>query len=266
MRKLIVSTILIVLLLVEGLALDMAMATERGRPIRIGVLTPSWGSPPQVIGLRDGLLKLGYKENEDFVLGVRFTQGNLTALTKAADQLVQYGVDLIFTHRNDAAKAAQKATTQTPIVFTGVNDPIGLNLIQSFARPGGNITGVTDQDINLGPKRLELFREMLPRLRRVLYLYDVHDVFSVAAGKVYREAARHLGIVLVERSVRTEEEAQSMLAKIRQSKVDGILRPASSLFEYSRFHPGGCHSAEDSDDDEYCILGGERVPRRLRGR
>ena len=69
---------------------------ERTRPIRIGALTTSWGITPGIAGLRDGLIELGYRENVDFFLGVRFTRGDLTALPAAAREIVQYGVDLIF--------------------------------------------------------------------------------------------------------------------------------------------------------------------------
>ncbi len=106
------------------------------------------GAPPQAVGLRDGLLELGYRENEQFILGVRFTQGDLAALPAAARELIQYGVDIIFTSEASPAKAVQMATTRIPIVFSGVADPVGLGLIQSFARPGSNITGVTDCNLS----------------------------------------------------------------------------------------------------------------------
>ncbi|MFQ5801594.1 MAG: ABC transporter substrate-binding protein [Candidatus Methylomirabilales bacterium] len=219
--------VLFVLLVNGGLIAGTGAAEERSGPIRIGALTASWGPTPQVVGLRDGLVKLGYLENEQFVIGVRFTQGNLEALPTAAREMVQYGVDLIFTHREDAAKAAQSATTQIPIVFVAVNDPVGVGLIQSFARPGGNITGVTDLQLKLGPKRLELFQEIVPGLKRVLYAYDPTDAYSVSGATVYRDAARRLGIVLVEKAVRSEEEAQAIIAQVRRGEVDGLLRPAS---------------------------------------
>src|SRR3989454_5380252 len=161
-------------------------------PIKIGVLTSSWGPTPATVGLRDGLLELGYRENEQFVLGVRFTQGDLTALPGAARELVQYGVDIIFASEASPAKAAQLATTRIPIVFSEVSDPVGLGLIQSFARPGGNITGVADLQLELGPKRLEVFHELVPNLKRVLYPYDAADAYSVAGARMYREAAHRL--------------------------------------------------------------------------
>jgi putative ABC transport system substrate-binding protein len=176
-----------------------------------------------VVGLRDGLLELGYRENEQFVLGVRFTQGDLTALPAAAREMVQYGVDIIFASEEDPAKAAQMATTRIPIVFAGGSNPVGLGLIQSFARPGGNTTGVTGLQSELSPKRLEVFHEIVPGLKRVLYLYDAAYADAVAEAKVYCDAAHRLGIVLVEKAVQTEEEARTTLAQISKGEVDGIL-------------------------------------------
>jgi len=169
---------------------------------------------------------LGYRENEQFVLGVRFTQGDLTALPAAARDLVQYEVDLIFASDVPAAKAAQLVTTRIPIVFAGLGgNPVEMGLIQSFAQPGGNITGVANLDVDLGPKRLEVFRDLIPGLHRVLFPYDPTDASSVAAVRGYREAAGRLGIVLVEQAVQTPAEAQATLAKVRKDEVDGILQP-----------------------------------------
>ena len=215
----------LIVLLASGPPSGATGAAERGRPMRIGVLSQSWGPTPHVVGLRDGLLELGYREDEDFVLGVRFTQGSLAALPAAAQQLIQHGVDIIYTHNGNTARAAQQATTRIPIVFANVEDPVGTGLIQSFARPGGNITGVTSLDLELGPKRLQIFQELIPHLKRVLFLYDPTDADSVGAAKVYREAARQLGIVMVAQPVRTEAEARLSLAAVRQNEVDGILAP-----------------------------------------
>jgi putative ABC transport system substrate-binding protein len=175
-----------------------------------------------MVGLRDGLLALGYRENEDFVIGVRFTQGDLAALPTAARELVQYGVDLIFTGGSEV-EAAQMATTRIPIVFTFADDPVGRGLVQSFARPGGNITGVTHLSLELGPKRLQVFQDLMPSLKRVLFPYDANHTDSVARAAVYRAAAHHLGMELVEKPVHTEAEAQATLAQVRQGEVDGIL-------------------------------------------
>ena len=226
---------LIVLLVSSGLLTGDVGAEERAQPIKIGMLTESWGPTPAMVGLRDGLLELGYRENEQFVLGVRFTQGDLTALPAAARELVQYGVDIIIASEESPAKAAQMATTRIPIVFSVVGDPVGLGLIQSFARPGGNITGVTDLRFELSPKRLEVFREIVPGLKQVLFLYDAADADAVARAKVYREAAHRLGIELIEKPVRTEKEAQATLAQISKGEVDGIVEPPQASLNIPGF-------------------------------
>jgi len=200
-------------------------ATDRTHPLLIGALTESWGPTPQMAGLRDGLLALGYRENEQFILGIRFTQGDLAALPNAARQLVEYGSDLIFVTEENPAQAAKLATTRIPIVFAAVGDPIGRGLIQSFARPGSNVTGVSHLDLDLGGKRLEIFREIVPGLKRVLLPYDAADAYALAAAREYRDAARRLGIVLVEQQVQTPEAAQAAIAQVRKGQVDGILKP-----------------------------------------
>ena len=157
-------------------------ADERNRPVRIGVLIGSWGPTPQAVGLRDGLTALGYLEDRDYVLGIRFTQGNREALPAADRELLKLGVDLIFAPNDQSAKAAQRATSQLPIVFATSSDPIGQGLIQSFPRPGGNLTGVADLSLELGPKHLQLFQEMVPGLRRILFPYEI-QMFVFPSGE-----------------------------------------------------------------------------------
>jgi putative ABC transport system substrate-binding protein len=196
--------------------------------VRIGALTASWGPTPQIVGLRDGLVELGYREDEDFVLGVRFTQGDNAALPEAARQLVAYGVDLLVVDGDETAKAAQQATTQIPIVFASVADPEGLGSIQSFARPGGNVTGVTDLELDLGPKRLQIFKEMIPTLKRIFFPYNPAETYGVRMARLYQEAAQHLGITFSARAVTTAAEARTVMQQLRKDEVDGILSPWSN--------------------------------------
>jgi putative ABC transport system substrate-binding protein len=180
-----------------------------------------------IVGLRDGLVALGYHEDRDFVLGIRFTQGDIAALPEAARQLVAYGVDLLFVDSDTAARAAQQATTRIPIVFASVQDPEGLGSVQSFAHPGGNVTGVTDLELDLGPKRLQIFQEMIPTLKRVFFLYNAAEAYSVRMASVYHEAARYLGMTFSARAVTTEAEARTVLQQLRRDDVDGIMAPFS---------------------------------------
>lgn len=211
-----------------GAAVAQSPAAEAppARPVKIGALTESWGPTPAIIGLREGLQDLGYRENEHFVIGVRFTQGNPGELDKAARDLVRLGVDIIVTTEGgNTAKAAQAVTDRIPIVFIGGSDPVGLGLVRSLAHPGANITGVADLDIDLGPKRMEIFHEIVPSMKRVLLPYDAANAYAIAQLPAYREAARRLGLVLVERPVATEEEARVTIGRLRKGEVDGILSP-----------------------------------------
>ena len=165
--------IFLILAFICGLLIADSRAAERATPIKIGVLTDSWGPTAGVVGLRDGLEKLGHRENKDYVIGVRFTQGDVAALPAAARDLVRQGVDVLFTANPASAKAAQAATKKIPIVFYGAADPIGLGLSQSLARPGGNITGVTDIDLELDTKRLEVLKEMIPGLISVKISFSI---------------------------------------------------------------------------------------------
>jgi len=214
------------LILASGALVGRAVEAQPRRPIRIGALTESWGPTPGIVGLRDGLKNLGYREEVDFVIGVRFTQGNPGELPAAARDLVKLGVDLIVTDETGGAtRAAQAATDRIPIVFVGGSDPVGLGVVKSLARPGGNITGIADLDAELAPKRLEIFRELIPGLRRVLYPYDATNTYVVTQLPKYRESARLLGLTLVEKPIRNEDEARAVVAGVRKDEIDGIISP-----------------------------------------
>jgi ABC-type uncharacterized transport system substrate-binding protein len=213
------------LLVLCGLLMGEAGVAQRTQPILIGALNASWGPTPQEVGLRDGLRELGYRENEDYVIGVRFTQGDLTALASAARELVSAGANIILVDHDDAAKAAQQASEHIPIVSTSLSDPVERGLIHSFANPGGNLTGVADLHLELGPKRLEVFRAMLPGLKRILFLYSAKDAYAATEAKTLSAAAGQLGVELVVRAVATEEQAQATLAGLRREKIDGVVAP-----------------------------------------
>jgi len=216
----------VLLVLLALLALGpLAVAAE---PVKIGALNEGWGATPATVGLRDGLMALGYREGIEFVIGTRFTQGDTKGLPAAAQALLKTGSDLLFTSGMNAAKVAQAATTTVPIVFAEVvADPVGVGLVQSIAKPGGNITGVTDLSDELGPKRLEILKEMLPSLKRVVFVYDPQATGSVEFLRKNRDAARQLRITLVERPARSEADVRAAVAAARKGE-DGLV-PGSSM-------------------------------------
>src|SRR5258705_3935096 len=115
---------------IDGLIGGAAESQRAARPVQIGALTESWGPTPGIIGLRDGLQALGYREDKDFTIGVRFTQGESAELLAAARELVRRGADIIVTTEGgNTAKAAQMATDRIPLVFISRRDPVELGLV-----------------------------------------------------------------------------------------------------------------------------------------
>jgi putative ABC transport system substrate-binding protein len=211
-----------------GFVASGAGAAERPAPARIGVLSLSTEQPPTAAGLRAGLSALGYQEHQHLVFDVRFAGADAGTLSAAAQALVQDGVTLIFAADGPSAVAARQATTDIPIVFAGVGEPVSLGLVETFGRPAGNVTGVVDRDVELAPKRLELFRETVRGLKRVVYVYDAGNGYAAKTARAYRAAARQLGLELVERDSRTEQDALDALAQIRPATGQGILSPANA--------------------------------------
>ncbi|HVE51410.1 MAG TPA: ABC transporter substrate-binding protein [Casimicrobiaceae bacterium] len=194
--------------------------------VKIGALTEGWGPTPGIVGLRDGLTALGYREGEQFVIGVRFTRGDVKALPQAMRDLMSSGSTIIFANGLNAAKVAKAATTTLPVVFAvEMPDPVQIGLVRTYSHPGGNLTGISDLSQELGPKRLEILKEILPGLKRVAFPYDPDDEPSVEALRLSREAARQLGMTLLERPLRTEQEARKIFATLRKSDADAVIIP-----------------------------------------
>jgi len=220
-------TVAVVLLVLLGVVSDVSEG-QHGRLFKIGALTDAWGPTMGMVGFRDGLRELGYRENQDYVLGVRFTQGSAAELPEAARDLVKHGVDVIIVAGGAAAAtAAQSATAKIPIVFIGGPDPVDTGLVKSFARPGGNITGIADLEVELISKRMEILREIVPGLKRLLVVYDATNPDAVSKLEAHRGAAKPLGLTLVEKPVRTEDEARTAISAARKGEVDGIFAPRS---------------------------------------
>jgi putative ABC transport system substrate-binding protein len=204
-------------------------------PVRIGAVSESWGPTPALVGLKDGLVELGYREHEDFVIGVRFTRGDFAAVPTVMRQFLQQGVDVLVLGSTTALAAATESAPKTPIIFIGSMDPVALGAVRSYAKPGGNLTGVTTEDLELSPKRLELLRALVPGLRRVLFAYDAGNTASTLELQAYRQASRVLGIEVVERPVRSQDEAQRTFASLRKGDVQAILAPLAVTLNIPAF-------------------------------
>jgi putative tryptophan/tyrosine transport system substrate-binding protein len=175
-----------------------ATAQQPPKVQRIGYLTANSSSVelPRVDAFRQGLRALGHIEGQNIVIEYRFTDGKFERLPDLAAELVRLKVDVLVANTTNAALAAKNATRTIPIFFIGVSDPVAAGLVDSFARPGGNITGLTNIAPVLSGKRLELLKETVPKLNRVAVLWDPQNPGSVPQWNESQLAARELDLQL----------------------------------------------------------------------
>jgi putative ABC transport system substrate-binding protein len=187
--------------------------------------------PPALARLREGLQALGYVEGQNLELDWRNLVDE-SAASATAEQFVRERKDLIVAFENASARAAKAATTEIPIVFVAVDEPVASGLVQSFAHPGGNLTGIVGRAL-LVSKRMEFFKELLPNLERLLGLVDPDDPGTPAQLEEARRAARLLRIALVERVVRGQADIPYALAALTPGDVQGVVIISPRLVNYS---------------------------------
>ena len=179
------------------LTVPLAVEAQPARKVpHIGVLQAGAPPEPLVEAFREGLRDLGYVEGRDIVLEFRWAEGRLDRLPDLATELVGLRVDVIHTFSTPAAIAARHATTTIPIVFTGVGDPVGTGVVSSLAHPGGNVTGVSIMATELSGKRLEILREVVPKVSRVAMLWNDTNPGMVLRAQEAERAAAKLGVTV----------------------------------------------------------------------
>jgi len=211
-------------LLLTPLASD---AQQPAKIPRVGFLAPS-PSPtsaaphPGLQAFRQGLSGLGYVEGRDFIIEARFAEGRVERLPELATELVRLNVDVIAVVGAVTARAAKNATTNIPIVFVMVVDPVADNVVASLERPGGNVTGITSFDPLQPRKQLELLKDALPGFARVAILGD--RGVSDALLKANEEQARALGLQPLGLKVGgPAPDFEGAFATVRKEQADAIL-------------------------------------------
>src|SRR3989449_1724172 len=196
------------------------------------VVLAAFGLTPSLVARPSKPVKdrrFGYVESQNLTFDVRAAQGDPTRLPALAAELVSQSLDLLYCVAGPDAHACQKATSSIPIVFTQAGDPVKLGLVRSVARPGGNVTGIGSLRAELTAKRVELFKDVVPSLRRVLVTYDAREPEERDALTSARTAAPRAGITLVERSITAAAEIEAGLAALTRGGRDGILIVQSGL-------------------------------------
>ena len=157
---------------------------------RIGFISSIAGDSPMFNAFRSGLSDLGYLEGKHILIEHRYAEGRLDRMPTFVHEFVQQKVDVIVAANNVAIRTAQKATKTIPIVILTSIDPVEAGYVESFAHPGGNITGLSHLSRDLSAKRVELLKELLPKLSRVGILWDADGPGPAVAFKEYEAAAR----------------------------------------------------------------------------
>jgi putative tryptophan/tyrosine transport system substrate-binding protein len=196
---------------------------------RVGVLR--LGRAETTETLRQALRDLGYVEGRNLVIEDRTTDGRLDRLSGLAAQLVRLNVDVIVASGVAGTRAAKQATKVIPIVMLAT-DPLGAGLIESLARPGGNITGVATLESELGAKRLEHFKEAFPAVTRVAALYD--PTTSPTVLKEFEEGGRRLQILIHVIVTRAPEELDGAFKQAAEWRATALSILASPFFQAQR--------------------------------
>jgi putative ABC transport system substrate-binding protein len=218
------------------LAPAAAGAQQAGKVWRIGLLvggarTPD-GAPPAA--LRQALQALGYVEGKNVTYVGRGAEAKHDRLPGLAADLVGLKVDVIVTMGGPAAEAAKQATSTIPIVVTGAGDAVATGLIASLARPGGNVTGITDQAAELSAKRLELLKEAVPKASRIAVLWNADDRAMTLRYREVERAARILHVTIQPLGVREPEDFDTAFSAINHDHPDALFLVTDALTTLNR--------------------------------
>jgi putative ABC transport system substrate-binding protein len=197
---------------------------------RIGVLSPGCHPPSAALNLLlQGLRDRGYAEGQNLAIEWRYSEGKAERFADLAAELVRLQVDVIVAMSTPAALAAKHATQTIPIIMVYVADPVGTGLVASLARPGGNLTGVSDMATDLSAKRLELLKEAVPTLSRVAVLWNAADPGMVLRFREIEAAARVLGVTLQSQEVRSPQDFERAFTAMIRERPDALFVVAEVL-------------------------------------
>jgi ABC-type uncharacterized transport system substrate-binding protein len=222
----------------------LAVAQPVGKARRLGLLIPGSSSDfaPRIDAFRHGLGDLGYVEGRNITIEYRFAEGQADRLPALVADLVRLQVGVMVIDGTVAIQAAQHATTTIPIVMAvGGGDPVGVGLVASLARPGGNITGLSMMLPEVSGKRLEFLQEAVPTLSRVAVLWNPDRPGSTFAFKETQTAAHALGLQLQSLEVRSPDEFAQVFAAMTREHADALVVLSNGLCR--KFCSGGHEGA-----------------------
>ena len=222
---------LLVLLGTSALAAPLATFAQQTKIIRIGYLSIRTAKDVREAAFVNGLREHGYVEGRNIVIEWRFAEGKIERLPSLAAELVRLKVDILVTAGFAAALAAKQVSGTIPIVISNaIGDPVRQGLAVSLARPGGNVTGLVDVFLELGGKRLELLRQLVPAMSRVAILWDPASPPAVNEVRGVEVAARAFGMQLQSLEVRRPEDFESAFRVAVKGRADALFIAAYGMF------------------------------------
>lgn len=228
------SLVLAVSILAVPLGAD---AQPAGKVYRIGLLAGGWptANPRSIEAFREGLREFGWIEGQNIVIDYRFAEGRFDRLPVLAAELIQLKVDVIAASATPAPVAAKNATGAIPIVMIMTGDPVGVGLVASLARPGGNVTGISySVGVENVVKALELLKETVPKARLVAVLSNPANPAHALVTRDMKAAARSLGVPLQLLEVRGPNEFDDAFAAMARERVGALLVAPDTVFLSNR--------------------------------
>jgi ABC-type uncharacterized transport system substrate-binding protein len=209
-----------------------AFAQNAPKTYRLGVLGPGPAADeksPFGKALIAGLTKRGYVLGKNLAYEARGAEGQIDRLPRLIDELVASKIDALVTQGYPPAAAMKKSGATVPTVSLNAGDPVGTGLVNSLAHPGGGLTGISDVSAELAPKRLELLKEVAPKLRRVAILWNADDLGMTLRYRASEAGAKALGIAIEPLGVREPDDFAAAFAAMTRELPDGIMMVTDSL-------------------------------------
>ena len=219
--------------LIVALVLSFPFAAWAQAPVRVGILVQEMGrgQSQAIKGLSEELKRIGYRERQNLIFEIRNVKGNRGALQSAAGELVAQQVKLVFTTGNSATRAAAAAARDIPVLFVHPGDPLASGLIKSGEERAGHVTGVAAYAAQTTERRLALFKEIMPALKKIWVFFDAGNPLSRDNFKLAESAAKKLGLQAASYGIKSTDELKTTLAAVRAENGAAIFQVADELVE-----------------------------------
>lgn len=203
-----------------------ALAQVKGKVYRLGVISPVAKPGPAITTMTRRLRELGWNEGENLIVEMRYADGHLERIPSLAAELIRLKVDVLVPLGSVASRATGETTSTIPVVVVGV-DPVSAGLVPSLARPGGNITGINLLHGETAAKRLEMLKQVAPRMRRVAVFLDPNEPEERAEFEAVQQAARALSVEVIAFGVSSPADVGKVFTAEDARRVDALFNVGS---------------------------------------